>query len=31
MPRFQIPRIAHCNQGHAAVPGMTENCLSDAG
>ncbi len=27
MKRFLTPRIAHCSQGHAPVPGMTENCL----
>jgi hypothetical protein len=26
MARYLIPRIAHCSQGHAMVPGMTENC-----
>jgi len=31
MTRFQIPRIAHCNQGHAVALGMTENCLPGAG
>lgn len=26
MKRFMLPRIAHCNQGHAEVLGMTPNC-----
>ncbi len=31
MTRFRIPRIAHCSQGHAVVPGMTENCPTQRG
>ena len=27
MKRFMLPRIAHCNQGHAPVLGTTVNCL----
>lgn len=26
--RFQFPRVAHCDQGHPIVPGMTVNCPS---
>ena len=27
MKRFTVPRVAHCDKGHAGVPGTTENCL----
>ena len=26
MKRFMIRRVAHCNEGHAQVLDMTENC-----
>jgi len=26
MKRFMIRRVAHCNEGHAKVLDMTENC-----